>query len=159
MSAIRQKDLIASVAEALQYGSYYHPPDFIRAMAQAYEREQAPAAKHAIGQILRNARMSALGHRPMCQDTGMVTVFLEIGMEVQWVDATMAPEDMVNEGVRRAWQVEKNPLRASMVSDPAGARRNTEDNTPAVVHSRIVPGGKISVHVLARGGGGEEGTL
>ncbi len=155
MSSIRQEDFIASVADALQYISYYHPPDFIRAMAKAWEREESPAAKDAIGQILRNARMTALGHRPICQDTGMVTVFLEIGMDVRWAAATMGPEEMVNEAVRRAWQAEKNPLRASMVSEPAGARRNTGDNAPAVIHARVVPGDKLGVYVLARGGGGE----
>ncbi|MGH7102385.1 MAG: fumarate hydratase [Acetobacteraceae bacterium] len=155
MAAIRQEDLIAGVAEALQYISYFHPPDFIRAMARAWEQEESPAAKDAIGQILRNARLAAIGRRPMCQDTGMVTVFLEVGMELRWEGATMGPEEMVNEGVRRAWQVEKNPLRASIVSDPAGARRNTEDNTPAVIHARVVPGAKLGVEVLARGGGGE----
>ncbi len=155
MAAIRQEDLIAGVAEALQYISYFHPPDFIRAMARAWQREQAPAAKDAIGQILRNARLAAIGRRPMCQDTGMVTVFLEIGMDLHWEGATMGPEEMVNEGVRRAWKVERNPLRASIVSDPAGARRNTHDNTPAVIHARVVPGAKLGVAVLARGGGGE----
>ncbi len=155
MSSIRQEDVIASIADALQYISYYHPPDFIRAMAKAWEREESPAAKDAIGQILRNARMTTLGHRPICQDTGMVTVFLEIGMDVRWSGATMGPEEMVNEGVRRAWQAEKNPLRASIVSEPAGARRNTGDNAPAVIHARVVPGEKLGVHVLARGGGGE----
>jgi len=155
LSTIRQEDFVGSIADALQYVSYFHPPEFIRAMARAYEREEAPAAKHAIGQILANARMAALGHRPMCQDTGIVTVFLEIGMQVRWADATMGPEEMVNEGVRRAWRVEENPLRASIVSDPAGARRNTGDNTPAVIHARVVEGGRIGVRVLARGGGGE----
>ncbi|MGH7076909.1 MAG: fumarate hydratase, partial [Acetobacteraceae bacterium] len=155
MAAIRQEDLIAGVAEALQYISYFHPPDFIRAMARAWQREQAPAAKDAIGQILRNARLAAIGRRPMCQDTGMVTVFLEIGMDLHWEGATMGPEEMVNEGVRRAWKVERNPLRASIVSDPAGTRRNTHDNTPAVIHARVVPGAKLGVAVLARGGGGE----
>lgn len=155
MAAIREQDFITSVAEALQYVSYYHPPDFIRAMTRAWQQEEAPAAKDAIGQILRNARLAALGRRPMCQDTGVVTVFLEVGMELRWEGATMGPEEMVNEGVRRAWQVEKNPLRASIVSDPAGARRNTGDNTPAVIHARLVPGAALGVTVLARGGGGE----
>ncbi|MGH7117694.1 MAG: fumarate hydratase [Acetobacteraceae bacterium] len=155
MSVIRQEDLITSIADALQYISYYHPPDFIRAMREAWEREQSPAAKDAIAQILRNARMAALGRRPMCQDTGIVSIFLEIGMDVRWAGATVGPEEMVNEGVRRAWQVEKNPLRASIVTDPAGARRNTGDNAPAVIHTRLVPGGKLGIDVMARGGGGE----
>ncbi|HUC18882.1 MAG TPA: fumarate hydratase [Acetobacteraceae bacterium] len=155
MSVVRQEDLIRSVADSLQYISYYHPPDFIRAMAAAYEREEAPAAKDAIVQILINARMAAFGHRPICQDTGIVTVFLEIGMDVRWDGATMSLEDMVNEGVRRAYLDADNPLRESIVLDPAGSRRNSGDNTPSVIHHRIVPGDRLRVHVLAKGGGGE----
>src|SRR5947209_8543191 len=127
---IRQEDVIESVANALQYISYYHPPDFIAAMAAAYEREESPAARDAIAQILTNSRMCAEGHRPICQDTGIVVVFLKIGMKVQW-EATMSVEDMVNEGVRRAYLQPDNVLRASIVSDPAFTRKNTKDNTPA----------------------------
>ena len=155
MSVVRQEDVIRSVADALQYISYYHPPDFIRAMAAAYEREEAPAAKDAIAQILINSRMAAMGHRPICQDTGIVTIFLEIGMEVRWDGATMGLDEMVNEGVRRAYLDAENPLRESIVADPAGARRNSGDNTPAVIHHRVVPGDKLGVTVLAKGGGGE----
>ncbi len=155
MSVVRQEDVIRSVADALQYISYYHPPDFIRAMAAAYEREEAPAARDAIAQILINARMAALGHRPICQDTGIATIFLEIGMDVRWDGATMGIDEMVNEGVRRAYTDADNPLRELIVSDPAGARRNSEDNTPAVIHHRVVPGETLRVHVLAKGGGGE----
>ena len=155
MTSIHQEDVIASIADALQYISCYHPPDFIRAMARAWEREESPAAKDAIAQILRNARMTAFGRRPICQDTGMVVVYLEIGMDLRWSGATMGCEEMVNAGVRRAWQAEKNPLRTSIVSEPAGRRRNTGDNAPAVIHARLVPGDTLGVHVLARGGGGE----
>ena len=155
MSVVRQEDVIRSVADALQYISYYHPPDFIRAMAAAYEREEAPAAKDAIAQILINSRMAAMGHRPICQDTGIVTIFLEIGMEVRWDGATMGLDEMVNEGVRRAYLDADNPLRESIVTDPAGARRNSGDNTPAVIHHRVVPGDKLGAIVLAKGGGGE----
>src|SRR5213076_1807316 len=130
--SIRQDDLIQSVADALQYISYYHPVDYIRNLAAAYEREQSPAAKDAIAQILINSRMCAEGHRPICQDTGIVTVFLEIGMNVRWPDATMSVEDMANEGVRRAYQHPDNKLRASVLADPAGKRTNTKDNTPGV---------------------------
>ncbi len=154
MTVIKQDDLIQSVADALQYISYYHPPDFIRSMASAYEKEQSPAARDAMAQILINSRMCAEGHRPICQDTGIVTVFLKVGMNVQW-DATMSVEDMVNEGVRRAYLHEDNKLRASILADPAGARRNTQDNTPAVVSMTLVPGDKVEVIVAAKGGGSE----
>ncbi len=154
MTIIKQDDLIQSVADALQYISYYHPPDFIRSMASAYEKEQSPAARDAMAQILINSRMCAEGHRPICQDTGIVTVFLKVGMNVQW-DATMSVEDMVNEGVRRAYLHEDNKLRASILADPAGARRNTQDNTPAVVNMTLVPGDKVEVIVAAKGGGSE----
>ena len=154
MIIIKQDDLIQSVADALQYISYYHPADFIKAMAAAYEKEQSPAARDAIAQILINSRMCAEGHRPICQDTGIVTVFLKIGMNVQW-DATMSVEDMVNEGVRRAYQHEHNKLRACILADPAGARKNTHDNTPAVINMTVVPGDKVDVHVAAKGGGSE----
>ncbi len=150
MTIIKQDDLIQSVADALQYISYYHPVDFIRSLARAYEKEQSPAARDAIAQILINSRMCAEGHRPICQDTGIVTVFLKVGMNVQW-DATMGVEDMVNEGVRRAYLHEDNKLRASILADPAGARKNTGDNTPAVVNMTLVPGD--TVEVTGRGQG------
>ena len=154
MTVIRQDDLIQSVADALQYISYYHPKDFIDAMAQAYEREENPAAKDAIAQILINSRMCAMGHRPICQDTGIVTVFLYVGMDVRW-DAEMSLDDMVNEGVRRAYQLPDNVLRTSVLADPDGARKNTGDNTPAIIHHKIVPGDGVEVYVAAKGGGSE----
>jgi len=154
LTVIKQDDLIQSIADALQYISYYHPPDFIRSMASAYEKEQSPAARDAMAQILINSRMCAEGHRPICQDTGIVTAFLKVGMNVQW-DATMAVEEMVNEGVRRAYLHEDNKLRASILADPAGARRNTQDNTPAVVNMTLVPGDNVEVIVAAKGGGSE----
>ena len=153
--AIRQEDFIQSVADALQYISYYHPVDYIRNLAAAYEREESEAAKDAIAQILINSRMCAEGHRPICQDTGIVTVFLQIGMDVRWPDATMGVEDMANEGVRRAYQYPDNKLRASVLADPAGKRTNTRDNTPAVVNVKVVPGNKVDVIVAAKGGGSE----
>ena len=125
VTAIQQEDLIQSVADALQYISYYHPVDYIRALSEAYEREASPAAKAAMAQILVNSRMCAEGHRPICQDTGIVTVFLKIGMDVRWVDATMGVEDMVHVGVRRAYNHPDNKLRASVLADPAGRRINT----------------------------------
>src|SRR5579864_6073460 len=133
MTIIKQDDLIQSVADALQFISYYHPVDFIKSLAAAYEKEQSPAARDAIAQLLINSRMCAEGHRPICQDTGIVTVFLKIGMNVQW-DATMSVEEMVNEGVRCAYNFEDNKLRASILADPAGSRKNTKDNTPAVIN-------------------------
>jgi fumarate hydratase, class I len=154
MTVIRQDDLIQSVADALQYISYYHPKDFIDAMAAAYEREENPAAKDAIAQILINSRMCAMGHRPICQDTGIVTVFLHVGMNVRW-EAEMSLDDMVNEGVRRAYALPDNVLRASVLADPDGARKNTGDNTPAVIHHKIVPGDSVEVYVAAKGGGSE----
>ena len=153
--SIRQDDFIQSVADALQYISYYHPTDYIRNLAAAYEREQSPAARDAIAQILINSRMCAEGHRPICQDTGIVTVFLEIGMDVRWDGATMSVEDMVNEGVRRAYNHPDNKLRASVLADPAGKRLNTRDNTPAVVNTKVVPGATVDVIVAAKGGGSE----
>ena len=155
VTAIKQEDLIQSVADALQYISYYHPVDYIRSLAAAYEREQSPAAKDAIAQILINSRMCAEGHRPICQDTGIVTVFLEIGMDVRWDDATMGVEDMVHEGVRRAYNHPDNKLRASVLADPAGKRTNTKDNTPGVVNVKVVPGNTVDVIVAAKGGGSE----
>ena len=154
MSKIIQDDLIQSVADALQYISYYHPVDFIKAMNEAYEKEQSTAAKDAIAQILINSRMCAEGHRPICQDTGIVTVFVKVGMNVQW-DASLSLEDMINEGVRRAYTHPDNVLRASIMTDPAGARKNTKDNTPAVIHTRIVPGDEVDITVAAKGGGSE----
>ncbi|MDP2878853.1 MAG: fumarate hydratase [Sulfuricella sp.] len=154
MTTIHQEDFIASVADALQYISYYHPLDFIKALGKAYEREQSPAARDAIAQILTNSRMSAQGHRPICQDTGIVVAFVKVGMDVRW-DATMGVGDMINEGVRRAYADPDNVLRASVVADPAGARKNTRDNTPAVIHYEIVPGDKVEVTVAAKGGGSE----
>ena len=154
MTVIRQDDLIQSVADALQYISYYHPVDFIRAMDEAYQREENPAAKDAMAQILINSRMCAEGKRPICQDTGIVTVFLTVGMDVQW-EGTMGVSDMVNEGVRRAYNLPDNVLRASILDDPDGARSNTKDNTPAVIHYQIVPGNTVEVHVAAKGGGSE----
>ncbi|HYE26210.1 MAG TPA: fumarate hydratase, partial [Clostridia bacterium] len=154
MTIIQQEDLIQSVADALQYISYYHPADFIQSLARAYEKEQSPAARDAIAQLLINSRMCAEGHRPICQDTGIVTVFLKIGMNVQW-QATMSVEDMVNEGVRRAYNHPDNKLRASVLADPGGQRRNTRDNTPAVVNMTVVPGNTVEVIVAAKGGGSE----
>ena len=154
MTTIHQEDFIASVADALQYISYYHPLDYIQALGKAYEREQSPAARDAIAQILTNSRMSAQGHRPICQDTGIVAAFVKVGMEVRW-NATMGVGDMVNEGVRRAYTNPDNLLRASVLSDPAGARKNTRDNTPAVIHYEIVPGDKVEVTLAAKGGGSE----
>ena len=154
MTVIKQADLIDSVADALQYISYYHPPDFIQAMAEAYRREESPAAKAALEQILVNSRLCALGKRPVCQDTGIVIVFLEVGMEVSW-DADMGVEDMINAGVRRAYAFPDNVLRGSVLADPDGARANTRDNTPAVIHTRVVPGNRLRVEVAAKGGGSE----
>ena len=138
MTTIRQNDLIESVAAALQYISYYHPADFISHLASAYAREQSPAAKDAIAQILTNSKMSAFGHRPMCQDTGIVNVFLKVGMDVRWEGFTGSVEDAVNEGVRRGYNFADNMLRASVVDDPHFARKNTKDNTPAVIFTQIV---------------------
>ena len=139
MTTIRQEDLIQSVADAFQYISYYHPIDFIQALGKAYDREQSPAAKDAIAQILTNSRMCAEGKRPLCQDTGIAVVFVKVGMNVKW-EASMSLEDMINEGVRRAYGDHHNPLRASILRDPGGKRGNTKDNTPAVIHYEIVPG-------------------
>jgi fumarate hydratase class I len=154
MKPVRQEDLIESVADALQYMSYYHPVDFIRAMKQAYDAEESPAARDAIAQILVNSRMCAEGRRPICQDTGIVDAFVEIGMNVRW-EATLGVEEMINEGVRRAYRQQDNLLRASIVADPAGKRRNTGDNAPAVIHMRVVPGDKVHVTLAAKGGGSE----
>ena len=154
MTIIRQKDVIQSVADALQYISYYHPADFIKAVKQAYDREESKSAKDAMAQILVNSRMCAMGHRPICQDTGIVTVFVKVGMQVQW-DAEMSLTDMINQGVREAYTHPDNILRASILADPDGARKNTGDNTPAVIHYEIVPGDKVQIDVAAKGGGSE----
>ncbi|WP_163575806.1 fumarate hydratase [Halomonas faecis] len=154
MTVIRQGDLIDSVADALQYISYYHPKDFIDAMAAAYDREENPAARDAIAQILINSRMCATGHRPICQDTGIVTVFVHVGMNVRF-EGDMSLDDMINEGVRRAYKLPDNVLRASVLADPDGKRQNTRDNTPAVIHHKLVPGDSVEVHVAAKGGGSE----
>ena len=154
MTIIRQQDVIQSVADALQYISYYHPPDFIKAVKQAYDREESKSAKDAMAQILINSRMCAMGHRPICQDTGIVTVFVKVGMQVQW-DADMSLTDMVNEGVRQAYTNSDNILRASILADPDGTRTNTGDNTPAVIHYEIVSGDKVEIDVAAKGGGSE----
>ena len=157
MTVIQQNDLIDSVADALQYISYYHPVDFIQSVHEAYQREQSEAARDALAQILINSRMCAMGHRPICQDTGIVTAFLKVGMDIQW-DGDMSLTDMVNEGVRRAYQHPDNILRASILDDPDGTRKNTGDNTPAVIHYEVVPGDKVEVHVAAKGGGSEAKT-
>ena len=154
MSIIRQHDLIESVADALQFISYYHPLDFIHAVHAAYLREESKAAKDAMAQILINSRMCAQGKRPLCQDTGIVTVFVEVGMDVQW-DAELSLEDMINEGVRRAYLHQDNKLRASILADPAGSRTNTKDNTPAVIHTSIVKGNRVDIQLAAKGGGSE----
>src|SRR6185436_1689764 len=151
---IRQDDFISSIADALQHISYYHPIDYIAALGAAYRREESPAARDAIAQILTNSRMCAEGHRPVCQDTGVVVVFLKIGMHVRW-DAELSVEEMVNEGVRRAYLDPDNVLRASIVADPAGARKNTGDNTPAVIHTELVPGHTVDVTLAAKGAGSE----
>jgi fumarate hydratase class I len=155
MTAIAQEDVIRSVADALQFISYYHPADYIAALAAAYDAEESPAAKDAIAQILTNSRMCAEGHRPICQDTGIVVAFVRIGMDVRFADATMGVADMIDEGVRRAYLDPDNPLRASILRDPAGSRVNTKDNTPAVVHLDLVPGDTVDVRIAAKGGGSE----
>ena len=154
MNTISKQDFTDSICDALQYISYYHPPDFIKALHAAWQREQAPAARDAMAQILINSRMCAEGHRPICQDTGIVNVFLKIGMDVRW-DTDSSIDDMVNAAVRRAYLDPGNPLRGSIVSDPAGARRNTGDNTPAVIHTDVVPGNTVEITVAAKGGGSE----
>ncbi len=154
MTVIKQDDLIQSIADALQFISYYHPTDFIRAMRGAWEKEESPAAKAALTQVLVNSRMCAIGKRPICQDTGIVNVLVSVGMDVQW-DADMAFEDMINEGVRRGYTHPDNVLRGSVLTDPNGARANTKDNTPAIVHTKIVSGDKVEIEVAAKGGGSE----
>lgn len=155
MTMIRADHVIDSVADALQFISYYHPLDFIQAVNAAYEREESQAARDALAQILINSRMSAMGRRPICQDTGIVTVFVKVGMQVRWDDSGMSLSDMINEGVRRAYTHPDNVLRASILADPAGARKNTGDNTPAVIHYEIVPGNTLDIQVAAKGGGSE----
>ena len=154
-TTIQQADLIESIAAALQYISYYHPADYIAHLARAYEREQSPAARDAIAQILTNSKMSATGQRPICQDTGIVNVFLKVGMDVRWGGFTGSLDDAINEGVRRAYNHPDNTLRASVVADPQFARKNTGDNTPAVIFTELVPGDKLEVTVAAKGGGSE----
>ena len=155
MTTIAQEDLIRSVADALQFISYYHPADYIAALGEAYKAEESPAAKDAIAQILTNSRLCAEGHRPICQDTGIVVAFIRVGMDVRFADATMSVTEMVNEGVRRAYLDPDNTLRASILRDPAGKRTNTKDNTPAVVHFDLVPGDTVDVRIAAKGGGSE----
>ena len=154
MTTINEDDFIQSVADALQFISYYHPVDFIQAMHRAYEKEQNPAAKDAIAQILTNSRLCAEGHRPICQDTGIVNAFIKVGMDVRW-NTRLSILDMVNQGVRQAYTYPDNILRASVLSDPAGKRINTKDNTPAIVHMEIVPGNTVTVDIAAKGGGSE----
>ncbi len=154
MTVIKQNDFIDSIADALQFIACYHPKDFIQAMSSAYDKEQSPAAKDAIAQILVNSRMCAEDQRPICQDTGIVNVFIKVGMDIQW-QTDQSLDDMVNEGVRRAYSHPDNVLRASIVSDPLGSRTNTGDNTPAVIHTEIVLGDKVEVHIAAKGGGSE----
>jgi fumarate hydratase class I len=155
MSTIRRSDLVDSVAAALQYISYYHPQDYLQSLARAYRAEASEAAKDAIAQILTNSRMCAEGRRPICQDTGIVNVFLKVGMNVRWEGFEGGLEDAVNEGVRRAYLDKDNTLRASIVDPPEGARRNTRDNTPAVIQVELVPGDSVEVTVAAKGGGSE----
>ena len=154
MSLIKEEDLIQSIADALQYISYYHPVDFIQAVHQAYLKEESLAAKDALAQILVNSRMCAIGHRPICQDTGIVNVFLKVGMHVRW-DTQRSVADLINEGVRRAYAHPDNVLRPSVLMDPAGIRKNTKDNTPAVIHYELVPGDTVHIDVAAKGGGSE----
>src|SRR5580698_8192421 len=159
MTVIRQEDVIASVAGALQYISFYHPVDYITSLAKAYEREQSPAARDAMAQILINSRMCAEGHRPVCQDTGIVNVFVKLGMDVRFEAAPgsdlMDLQDMIDAGVRKAYLDPDNPLRASLLADPAGARKNTKDNTPSVVNVELVRGNTMEITVAAKGGGSE----
>ena len=155
MTVIRQQDFIDSIEDALQFISYYHPLDYVKAVEEAYKKEKSQAAKDAMAQILINSRMSAEGKRPLCQDTGIVTCFVKVGMGVTWDKTDMTVQEMVDEGTRRAYLNPDNPLRASIVADPAGARKNTKDNTPSVVHIDMVAGEKIEVMIAAKGGGSE----
>jgi fumarate hydratase class I len=158
MAIIKQQDLIDSIEDALQYISYYHPIDFIQALEKAYNKEESTAAKDAIAQILINSRMSATGKRPICQDTGIVTCFVKVGMAVQWDKTNLTIQQMVDEGTRRAYLNPDNPLRASIVADPAGSRQNTKDNTPSVVHIDMVEGAGVEIMIAAKGGGSENKT-
>ncbi|HAT3848510.1 TPA: fumarate hydratase [Serratia marcescens] len=155
MSKIKESDVIKSVSDALQFISYYHPIDFIQALGEAYTHEESQQAKDAIAQILMNSRMAAEGHRPICQDTGIVTVFVKVGMDAQWADATMGVSEMINQGVRLAYTSLSNPLRASIVYPPDGERKNTTDNTPAIIHYELVRGDKVEIIIAAKGGGSE----
>lgn len=155
MTVINKNDLLLSIEQALQYISYYHPADFIEHLHAAYVREQSPAARDAMGQVLASSRMSALGKRPLCQDTGIVNVFMDVGMELRWAGFEQGLDEVVNEAVRRAYAHAENPLRASVVQDPLFARHNTRDNTPAVIHTRMVPGNTLKVDIAAKGGGSE----
>ena len=154
MTVIKDRDIVESVADALQFISYYHPADFVQAVNRAYEMEQSQAAKDALAQILINSRMCAMGKRPICQDTGIVTIFVDVGMDVRW-ETSQTLEALINEGVRRAYLHPDNKLRASILEDPAGLRRNTKDNTPAVIHTRLVAGDTVDFRVAAKGGGSE----
>jgi fumarate hydratase class I len=154
MTAIREEDFVASIHDAFQFISYYHPKDYIDHLWEAYQAEQSPAARDAMAQILVNSRMAAEGHRPICQDTGIAIAFIRVGMDVRW-ETKKSLEDLVNEGVRRAYTDKDNPLRASMLADPDGKRKSTGDNTPAVTHVELVPGDKVEVIVAAKGGGSE----
>src|SRR3954452_29558 len=153
-TTIREDDFVSSIADALQFISYYHPADYIRHLSKAYDIEESPAAKDAIAQILVNSRMSALGKRPICQDTGMASAFIKVGMNVNF-DTQRSLADLVNEGVKRAYTFGANPLRASIVFDPLFLRQNTGDNSPAVVHVELVPGDTVEVALCAKGGGSE----
>ena len=155
MTVIKPDDLIESVAAGLQFISYYHPADYIEHLARAYEAEQSPAARDAIAQILTNSRICAEGHRPICQDTGIVNVYLKVGMDVRFEGFKGSVSDAVNEGVRRGYTNPDNTLRASVVADPHFERKNTRDNTPAVIHYEIVTGDKLDVTIAAKGGGSE----
>lgn len=154
MTVIRKQDLVQSVADSLQFISYYHSVDFVQAMSEAYEREESPAAKDAMAQILINSRLAAEGHRPICQDTGIVVLFAKIGMDIQW-ETNSSFQEMIDQGVREAYLDKNNPLRSSMVNPPWGHRKNTGDNTPAIVHSELVPGNKLEIALAAKGGGSE----
>lgn len=154
MNLIREQDFVDSIADALQYISYYHAPDFLHAMHEAWQREPSPAARDAIAQILVNSYLCAEGQRPLCQDTGIVTAFIKVGMQVRW-ESDRSLQELVDEGVRRAYKHPDNVLRASIVADPAGARRNTRDNAPAIVHVELVPGDQVDIHIAAKGGGSE----
>ena len=151
---ILEADLVSSLADALQFISHHHAPDYIAGLSAAYAREESPAARNAMGQILVNARMAALGRRPMCQDTGTAQIFMRIGLDVR-IRSARSLQEIADEAVRRAWKAEANPLRASVVQDPLFSRKNTGDNTPALVHVELVAGNTLHVHVAAKGGGSE----